>query len=317
MQKIPCGNTKEQVSQFALGTMNMGSSVSDAVSRQVMDAYWEAGGRFLDTANCYTVWQPGGTGGECEELIGDWLSKKSDKSEVFLATKVALPYGDVPAGLNPKIVRQECEASLRRLKVDCIDLYFAHRDDFTQPIEATLEIFTQLQKEGKIKYFGGSHFYTYRVMEYLHVAEKHDYVPVSCIQNRYTYARRNPAAEDSADAQITRELQHCCAAKNIPLMAFSALAQGAYTNPNKKIRGMYVGEDTEIRVAKLHEMAKKHGVSANQLVLRWMAEKKDCTVIPLFSASNIDQIKENLGAATIEFTDEMFAELNSAGVSAK
>jgi len=180
-----------------------------------------------------------------------------------------------------------------------------------------LEAFTQLQKEGKIKYFGGSHFYTYRIMEYLHLAEKHDYIPISCLQNRFTYARRNSAAEDSSDAHATREVQRCCAAKNIPNMAFSALAQGAYTNPNKKIRGIYVSEDTELRVAKLHELAKKHNVSANQLVLRWMAEKKDCTIIPLFSASNLQQIEENLGAETIEFTQEMFEELDKAGVSPK
>jgi len=317
MEKIPFGNTGVNVSKYALGTMNMASSVPADVSRDIITAYWEAGGRFIDTANCYTRWAPGGDGGESEELIGDWLQERSDRDEVFLATKVALPYQDVPPGLAPDIVRQECDRSLKRLKVDCIDLFFAHRDDFNQSIETTLEVFTELQKAGKIKYFGISNFWAYRMSEYLSIAEFKNYMPVSCIQNRYSYARRNPAAEDSETPHISREIQVLCAAKNIPAMAFSSLAKGAYVNPNKPMPPIYAGEDTDLRIAKLREMAEKHGVTANQLVLRWMAEKKDCRVIPLFSASSMAQIEDNLRAATIEFTDEMFEELNSAGVKAK
>ncbi len=317
MDKIPFGNTQEKVSKFALGTMNMASSVAADVSRQIMDAYWEAGGRFIDTANCYTVWAKGGTGGESEELVGDWLKERGDRDEAFLATKVALPYQDVPAGLAPDIVRQECDRSLKRMKVDCIDLFFAHRDEFGQSIETTLEVFTELQKAGKIRYFGISNFWAYRMAEYLRVAEYQQMIPVSVIQNRYTYARRNAAAEDREVPHLSREVQVLCANKNIPAMAFSPLAKGAYANPDRKFAPMYLGEDTDLRVAKLREMAAKHGVTANQLVLRWMAEKKDCRVIPLFSASSVAQIQDNLGAVSLDFTDEMFEELNSAGVKAK
>lgn len=136
MKTVPFGGTGIQVSAFCLGTMNMGSRVDRTTSFAILDAYFEKGGRFIDTANVYTHWE--GRVGDSEELLGEWMRERGNRNDLFLATKVGLGYPGVEPGLPAATIERECEQSLERLGVDAVDLYYAHRDDRQTPLAESL-----------------------------------------------------------------------------------------------------------------------------------------------------------------------------------
>ena len=145
------GHTDLQFFPLNLGGNVFGWTADRARSFAVLDAYREAGGNFVDTADVYSQWVPGHRGGESGEVIGAWLRERGCRSEVLVATKVGLGGPDSGgAGLAAKQIRQACEGSLKRLGVERIDLYYAHRDDPNTPLEETLGAFDGLVREGKI-----------------------------------------------------------------------------------------------------------------------------------------------------------------------
>ena len=144
MKKVPLGKTGVEVSAFCLGAMFFGSKNNKVTSYRLLDQYVEAGGSFLDTANIYSRWVPGYEGGESETLLGEWMRERKNREQVFIATKVGFEYQDVPRGLTAKLIEQECNNSLKRLGVETIDLYYAHVDDRSTPLEESLEAFDRL-----------------------------------------------------------------------------------------------------------------------------------------------------------------------------
>ncbi|TVQ23193.1 MAG: aldo/keto reductase, partial [Spirochaetaceae bacterium] len=263
----------------------------------------------------YTAWAPGGTGGESEELVGEWLRGRPDRDEAFVSTKVGLPYLDVPKGLNPQVIRREIDRSLKRLRVDCIDLYLAHDDEPNQPIEETVGTFAEIAKAGKIRHYGICNHYVHRMAEAVGVSRRDGNTPITVVQMRYSYLRDNAwsIATPGRPTNVNLEVLLYCGAQNLPIMTFSALAKGVYTNPAKSLPPYYAGEDSTRRLSKLREVAGRLGVSPNALVLRWLRTNPYATLIPLFSASSVAQIEDNLAAAEIKMSGELWKELDSAG----
>ena len=187
MRKITLGKTGIEISVLGLGTMYFGSKLDERTSFRLMDLYQEHGGNFLDSANKSASWLPGCKGGESEMLISKWLKQRGRAADLVIATKVGFPYGDVPRSLKKEIIISECELSLRRLGVECIDLYFAHAYDPDTPIEETMEAFHQLKKAGKIRYVGASNYMAWRLEEANSLAELKDWEEFCCLQQRHTY----------------------------------------------------------------------------------------------------------------------------------
>lgn len=147
------GRSPLQVSPLCFGGNVFGWTVDEKTSFSLLDAWVDAGFNFIDTADVYSRWVPGHTGGESETLIGRWLQQGGRRDQVVIATKVGMD-----KGLSPQWIREAVDASLRRLRTDCIDLYQAHKDDEATPLEATLECFARLVEQGKVRAIGASNY---------------------------------------------------------------------------------------------------------------------------------------------------------------
>ena len=158
MQYRTLGRSALQVSPLCFGGNVFGWTADEATSFSLLDAWLAAGFNFIDTADVYSRWVPGHQGGESETVIGKWLKRSGRRDQVVLATKVGSDMGQGKVDLSPAYIRRAVEDSLRRLQVDCIDLYQSHRDDETTPMEETLEAYAQLIKAGKVRAIGASNF---------------------------------------------------------------------------------------------------------------------------------------------------------------
>jgi aryl-alcohol dehydrogenase-like predicted oxidoreductase len=305
------GSTGVQVSVFCLGTMHLGSRTDRETSYRILDRFAKAGGSFLDTANNYAMWVPGYVGGESETLLGEWMRERKNREEMFVATKVGFDYPGVERGLRAHQIERECEKSLRRLGIDTIDLYYAHRDDRYTSMEETLEAFDRLVRAGKVRLIGASNFLAWRLEEARWVSQARGWVEYCCIQQRYSYIRPKPGADFGHQTAANDDLLDYCHARGMRLLAYSPLLRGAYTRADRTFPEQYLGPDTDARLAALKAVSEKVGATANQVVLAWMAQSEP-VVIPLVGASTVDQLQENLGALAIELSAEQMARLNDA-----
>ena len=311
MRAVPLGNTGVEVSVFCLGTMHFGSRTDEETSYWILDQYVEAGGSFLDTANNYAMWVPGYVGGESETLLGEWMRERKNRARMFIATKVGFDYPGVERGLRAHQIETECEKSLRRLGIDTIDLYYAHRDDRNTPMEETIVAFDRLIRAGKVRFIGASNFLAWRLEEARWVSQTHGWAEYCCIQQRYSYIRPKPGASFGHQIAANDDLLDYCRTPGIRMLAYSPLLSGAYTRANHAFSEQYLGPDTDARLAALKVVSEEVGATANQVVLAWMVQS-DPVVIPLVGASTVDQLEENLGALAIELSAEQMARLNDA-----
>jgi aryl-alcohol dehydrogenase-like predicted oxidoreductase len=309
MRKISLGKTGIEISVMGLGTMYFGSKVDEGTSFRLMDLYMEHGGNFLDSANKYASWLPGYKGGESEVLIGKWLNQRGRAGDLLISSKVGFPYGDVPRSLKKEIIISECELSLRRLGVECIDLYFAHAYDSDTPVEETMEAFYQLKKAGKIRFIGASNYMAWRLEEANSLAVLKDWEGFSCLQQRHTYLESNTRADFGNQLILTPEIVDQCKEREISLMAYSPLLGGIYGKEVAKIPPQYQSLDSRQKLDSLLALASNTGHSPNQLVLSWMLHSSP-SVIPLVTGSNEKQLMENLEAASVSLSSEDMEILN-------
>ena len=263
------GQTGIEVSDFCLGTDYYGSRTPSNVAWQLMDAFAEAGGTFIDTANIYAAFIPGFVGGESESVIGGWMAARRNRDDIVIATKVAGPYQDVPGGLRAKDVASECEKSLRRLQTSTIDVYYAHIDDRATPLEEILDGFGQLLRSGKIRSVGLSNWQLWRLAEARLLAET-DGWPLGALEYRHTYLRPTAAADFAPRSWPPPS----CSTSPEPTSSASSptrcCSNGAYTRPDRSVPWGYRGPDTEARLTCLREIAAELGAPTNQVVLAWL-----------------------------------------------
>jgi len=310
MKMRPFGKTDLRVSNLCLGTMHFGTRDDESTSYAMLDQYVEGGGNFLDTANMYAMWQ--GNGGESETLIGKWVKDRGNRDDLVIASKVGFAYQDVPKSSKPEIIEAECEKSLKRMGLDVIDIYYAHRDDRDTPLEAQLEAFDKLVRAGKVRYIGASNFRAWRLAEAAGISNAHGWAAFCCVQQRYTYLRPRVDADFVFQTSCNDDLLDYCREKQFQLLAYSPQLGGAYTRSDRPFPPQYDHADTQSRLAVLNEVAEEAHATPGQVVLAWLIAHD---VVPLIGASTADQMAENLAASTLTLSPEQMSRLDEAGAS--
>lgn len=310
MKKMRLAQTDVEVSSLCYGTDAIGSKIDKETSYRLLDKVVDLGGNWIDTANMYATWMPGCSGGESETTIGQWMKARGNRDQLFIATKMGFDYGDAPAGLSAAQIQAECDKSLRRLGMDHIDLLYAHRDDRDTPLAESLEAFDKLVQAGKVKQLGASNFQTWRLAEALTLSAHKGWTRFSVVEQRHTYLRPRPGASFSPQFVVTSEMIDCCRVKQLTLVAYSVLLQGAYTRPDRPMPAQYAGPDADQRLSVLKTVAQEVGATLNQVVIAWLLAGK---VVPIIAASKVEQIEENVAALDVRLSEQQIERLNRAG----
>ena len=309
MTKRPIGTSNIEVAPLALGGNVFGWTADEAASFAVLDAFVDAGGTMIDTADVYSAWVPGHQGGESETVIGRWLKRDPSKRErVVIATKVGFM-----AGLKPDTIGPSCDASLARLGIDRIDLYYQHKDDQDVPLADSLGAFDELRRAGKIHAIGLSQFTAPRAEEALAVSIEQGFDQPVALQNWYNLVDRERFEGDLQDLAVNRGLS---------VFPFYGLANGFLTGKyrskddlSKSPRGLRVVEYLEgkgPRVLKaMEEVAAETGAAMATIALAWLKAQPGVTA-PIASATNVDQAKELVAALTLDLTPGQVELLNEA-----
>lgn len=298
------------VSEVALGAMMFGSTTSKKESYEVLDAYMDMGGNFIDTSNNYAHWA--GTGDESETLLGEWLRDRGCRDRVVLATKVGFDRHGKGAGLKKEQIEYWVDESLRKLRTDYIDLYYAHTDDPNTPIEESMEAFHRLVEKGKVRALGSSNFDTWRLAEANLIAQANGWTPYTAMQQRLSYLNPKFSASPkyAYNEVVNRERLRFLCDKDMPLISYACLCKGAYENPDLLPDEYEGGERLEF----IRTMAKEKGVNPSALVIAWLTNLHRCEgfprVIPLFSATP-EHLKQNLRGLDLSLTDEELKRMNN------
>ena len=298
---------------MCLGSTNFGSKCSEAESFALLDQYYEAGGRFIDTANNYSHWAPGCGGGEAETVIGRWLAERGCRDEIFLATKVGFDASFVERGLRAEQIQEQCEQSLERLGVETIDLYYAHCDDRDTPLEESLAAFDRLVQAGSVRYIAASNYLAWRLNEAEWISQVHNWAAFCCVQQRFTYLLPKTGASFDPQLSANDDLLDYCDSRSLPLLAYSPLLGGLYNDPNRALPTQYDSPGSRARLTELRRVAEEVEATPNQVVYSWMLQQ-DKPILPLLGVSNPTQLEENLGALDVELSAEQLRRLNGAGV---
>ncbi len=314
MKTIALGDTGEQVSALCLGAMNFGTKLDEKGSFKLLDGYTEAGERFIDTANNYAFWW-GGDGGDSEALLGRWMRARKNRDSLFLATKVGFNTPALGTGLSRRMIRQEIDGSLRRLGTDHVDLYYAHKDERTDPLEETLGAFDELKREGKIRLLGCSNYRAWRIEQARTLSREKGWISYCCVQQRHTYLRPAPGATFGRQLAIDEELLDYGAAhaKDFLLLGYSSTLAGAYSGrADRPVPPQYHGPGADARLSALAAVARETGATPVQVLYAWMLHSSPM-VLPLVSAGTLEQIDENLGALNVALSQEQMKRLDQAG----
>ena len=308
MKTRQLGTTGVEVSALCLGAMLFGTRTDQATSTMLLDQYVEAGGSFIDTANIYAHWVPGGAGGESEQLLGRWMKERNNRQHLFLASKVGFQYPTVERGLKASQIEEECNKSLARMGVDTIDLYYAHVDDRNTPLDETLTAFDRLVRAGKVRFIGASNYSSWRLEQARWVSKINNWAGFCCIQQRHTYLRVRPGASTAPQVVANDDLLDLCESEQVTLLAYSVLLSGAYTRADRPLPEQYLSQDSTARLAALRTVAEEIGATPNQVVLAWMVQSKP-SVLPLIAASTPAQLQENIDALQLHLSDQQMSRL--------
>jgi aryl-alcohol dehydrogenase-like predicted oxidoreductase len=295
------------VHELCLGTNVFGWSADEAESHAVLDAYRSHGGNFVDTADMYSAWKEGNIGGESETIIGNWMAKNGNRNEMVVATKVAkLP---TRPGLHPDNIIAACNDSLKRLQSDHIDIYYAHHDDPTIPLEDVLGAFAQLIAEGKVRYIAASQYTGARLQEALDISAKHHLPSYIALQDQYNLVSRNP---------FESEQQPVLAANNISAIPFYGLARGFLSGKYREgkvvesVRAEGVKEFATPKgyatLAVMDQIARDHNCSVSAVSLAWLRSNPQLST-PIASARTVEQLEEIV--QIIELTADEVASLSA------
>jgi aryl-alcohol dehydrogenase-like predicted oxidoreductase len=298
---------------LCLGANVFGWTADEAATFAVLDRYAEAGGDFVDTANQYSFWAPGNHGGESETLIGRWFARSGRRDEIKLATKVGGEMPALPWDLRADTIRRALEESLVRLQTDRVDLYYAHFDDVSTPLEETLEAFSTLVREGKVRWVGFSNYTPERLAEAVAISEREGFEPISVLQPKYNLVERGFEAE----------LQGLCERHGIAAVPYYGVALGFLTGkyrPGVTIdspragRGAaaYLENPGAMRVlAVLDELSAQRGAAHATIALAWL-RSRSTVLAPIASARDVAQLDELLAVAQFELSGEEVERLDTA-----
>jgi aryl-alcohol dehydrogenase (NADP+) len=294
-------STDLEVFPLCLGGNVFGWTADEPVSFAVLDAYVEAGGNFVDTADAYCDWVENSAGGDSEAILGRWMASRGSRDQLVIGTKVGQCTG--LEGLARSNIRRAAEASLRRLGTDRIDIYYAHIDDASTPLEETLSAFDELVREGKVRYLAASNYTAPRLVEALEVAQRNGLARYVALQPHYNLVHRH---------EFEEELMSVCARAGMSTLPYAALADGFLTGkyrpgtdipPSERAEdAMVYVNDRGIRIIEtLDQIADSHGVSVAAVALAWLSAQPTVAA-PIASARTVEQLTALLPGVELELS---------------
>lgn len=287
---ITIAETDLVVHPLCLGGNVFGWSADKAQSQAVLDAYTQHGGNFIDTADVYSEWKEGNVGGESETIIGTWAKARANRSDLVIATKVAML--SKRPGLSAANIIAACDESLQRLQTDYIDLYYSHKDDEETPIEETLTAYAQLIAQGKVRYIAASNFTADRLAQSLKFSAENSLPSYIAVQDHYNLMHRTDFESNQALLLAQNE---------ITCIPYFGLARGFLTGkyrPGVSVDSLradgvaeYQSEKGYAVVAALEEISKAHNSSIAAIALAWLRAQPQVST-PIASARTVEQLEE-------------------------
>jgi aryl-alcohol dehydrogenase-like predicted oxidoreductase len=313
MEKRRLGQSSLQVPPITFGCNVFGWTTDEKTSFALLDAWLDAGFNFLDTADVYSRWHPGNSGGESETIIGKWMKARGNRGKIVLATKLGAEMAPRKKGLSRAYMQQAVDASLRRLQSDYIDLYQSHRDDPETPVEETLSSYADLIKAGKIREIGASNFTADRLAESLKISTNKELPRYQSLQPQYSLVERS---------ELEGPLEDLCLKENVGVIGYYSLASGFLTGKYRSAadtegqprgsRAMKYVNDQGFKVLQaLDEVAKRYEAKPGQIAIAWLIARPSVTA-PIASATNLEQLAELAEAAEIELDADSIQKIDAA-----
>ncbi|NUR62315.1 MAG: aldo/keto reductase [Catenulispora sp.] len=314
-----------RISTLALGVMTFGAVVEEATSFAILDRFREAGGTFIDTADCYCFWIEGRTGRESEELLGRWLAARGCRDDVVLSTKVGAQPDPALAGTWPRnaeglsnaTVRAAADGSLERLRTDHVEILFAHIQDLSVELRETVGAFAELITDGKIGAAGVSNHPTSVIRTARAAAAELAVPPYTAVQQRHSFLRPRPGAsfygygpQVAADEELLALVR---TSPDLSMMAYSFLIEGALVREDRPLPWQYDTAQNQARRQALWRVAAEAGVTRTQLALAWLL-RGETDIVPIIGVSSVAQLDDALGA--LDVPPDAVAELVEAAEEA-
>ena len=313
MEKRQLGQSSLHVYPIAFGGNVFGWTADEAASFKLLDGFVGAGFNFIDSADVYSRWHPGNSGGESEAIIGNWLKARGGRDKVIVATKLGMEMAPGKKGLSRQYMMEAVENSLRRLKTDYIDLYQSHRDDTDTPIEETLSAYADLIKQGKVREIGASNFSAARLSEALKVSTDKGLPRYQSLQPLYNLVERQ---------EFEGALEDVCLKEKVGVIGFYSLASGFLTGKYRskadtegRARGSrvekYMNDYGFGTIAALDDVANRYNAKPVQIAMAWLMARPSVTA-PIASATNLDQLAELLKSVEIQLDAAAIQQIDAA-----
>lgn len=305
------GTSDLEVFPLCLGGNVFGWTADRDTSFDILDAYARSRGNFIDTADAYSAWAPGHSGGESEEIIGAWMAKRGNRGSMVIATKVGKLTG--LEGLSRDTIRQGCADSLRRLRTDYIDLYYCHADDPDVPLQETLMALAELVDEGKVRYIAASNYSVERLAEALAISDAMGLPRFVALQPHYNLIVRE---------EYEGGMRDLCEREGLSCLPYFPLGAGFLTGKYRSFddigsgpRSPRVGAYADARgwrvLSAVDQVASEHNVSNSEVALAWLMHQPTVAA-PIASVTSLAQLAEVMDAATLRLTDGDLARLDVA-----
>jgi len=313
MKKRKLGNTGLEIAPLVFGGNIFGWTVDQTTSFELLDAFVAAGFNSIDTADMYSRWVSGHTGGESEIIIGEWMKRSRNRDKIIVATKVGLDMGEGRKGLSKTHILRSAEESLKRLQTDYIDLYQSHTDDPETPFEETLGAYAELIKQGKVRAIGASNYKADRLVAALEASRKSGLPAYQTLQPNYSLIER---------AEYETDLESLCAKEGLGVINYFPLAAGFLTGKYRsesdatgKARARNVTKYLNERGFKildaLDQVAKKFNATPARVSLAWLLARPSITA-PIVSATSLAQLKDLVASVNLALDRESIELLNRA-----
>lgn len=312
MRMRELGRSGIEVPPVVFGGNVFGWTVDETASFRLLDALLDSGLNAIDTADVYSSWVPGHAGGESETIIGAWMKARGNRARLTIATKVGMAMGE-EKGLSASWIARAVDSSLRRLQTDYIDLYQAHIDDATVPLEETLGAFARLIEAGKVRAIGCSNFTPQRLQEALGVSSRLGLPRFESIQPQYNLIHR---------CEFEEELAGLCRREHIGAISFFALAAGFLTGKYRDAASLE-GSSRQARVASfmternlaildtLIAVARDENTTPGAVAIAWLISRPALTA-PIVSATSLGQLEEIRHATALTLSDASLEILDAA-----
>jgi aryl-alcohol dehydrogenase-like predicted oxidoreductase len=317
MEKRQLGKSGLYVSPLAFGGNVFGWTIDEQTSFELLDAFVAAGFNLIDTADVYSRWATGNNGGESETIIGSWMKQRGNRDKVIIATKVG---GDMGEGktLSKNYILRAVENSLQRLQTDYIDLYQSHYDHPATPVEETLQAYSQLVKEGKVRVIGASNFTAERLLQSLAASKQYNYPVYQTLQPLYNLYDREV---------FENELEPLCIEHSLGVINYYSLSSGFLTGKyrtekdlKKSTRGAGIQKfftERGFRILDtLDQVAKEYNTKPASIAIAWLLARQSITA-PIASATNITQLNSLISATQIKLNADAIVSLNNASSTIK